>query len=206
MEAGRTAGPERSGGPARSALRPAAAGLEGSAAHTAPPGKGQQKTASRASAMAIGARAQRAMRQGSKPAGPRPRSGLGSREPGARVYPARAPGLSQETASTRRHEPTSTAYSATHAIPKMGARIVPIGGDAAFSKESVGDFALGGLGKRAVECLKNKAQPAGTRIARVERAPEIAAHGEIGQSTQKQEPTLEIIGTYNRIGEKMDRF
>ena len=97
-------------------------------------------------------------------------------------------------------------YGATHAIPKMGTRIMPVGGDAAFPKESVGDFALGGLGKRAVERLKHKAQPAGTRIGWVERAPEIAAHGEIGQSTQKQESTPEIIDTYNRIGEKMARI
>ena len=188
--------PERSGG-----LRPAAAGLEGSAAHPAPPERPiEDRIARERDGFGSPLLSGRCARDRS-PQGPRPRSGLGSREPGARVYPRGRQALLQEVEITALHEPTPAAHGPTHLIAEMVSRIAPVGFDSDRFKESTGDFALGHSGERAVKRLKHKAPPTGPRIGRVKRIPEIAIRDEIGQSAQEKKPTLEQLGRHNHVSE-----
>ncbi len=88
------------------------------------------------------------------------------------------------------HKPTPTAHGAAHLIAEMGPRITPVGFDAERLEKELGDVALRCSGEGAVKRLKDEAPPTGPRIGRIERIPEIAVYGEIGQSAQEQEPAV----------------
>ncbi len=92
-------------------------------------------------------------------------------------------------------------HGPTHLIAKMVSRIAPVGIYPVIFIESTRDFALGHSGERAVKRLEHKAPPTGPRIGRIERIPEIAIRDEIGQSAQKEKPTLEQLGRHNHVSE-----